>query len=807
MKFRRSNSRRGTRVVSLWAATVAAVALTAAGGGAVAAPAAAQGETVDRTTVVAADGTRWAIDAVNTGRGAGMLVEYTPDYGFSTFTNQWGAEAVLEATGAPNTYRVLKVVTAGVDGAAAGNQQIPADGLVISGGPAGDPDPVAWVTDHLAAGDEVMVVRPTSLDGSHALAATDPTPRSNPDGAPFPGYRGQDQLIQYTSAFGETTGTNEWGSEAVVQGGIITALGAASTAIPQDGYVLSGNGLADTWLRANAVVGASVEIADGTVHISSDVGTSIDNAARGVASVAATVSSRYDAFADADFTTAGSALDQAQALLDKARAAQGTDDQAALYYADQAAAAARAASYASTPSRVAESRGVWYRPVEASPAAIQATVDAMKRTGVNEVYLETLSGGYTIYPSAVAAAHGLPAVRPEFAGFDSLAAWKAAADKDGIELHAWIDGLQVGNELGDGVGPIVQLHPEWLAADRKHAGTTTATASYNGFYMLDVTDPVARQYLVDVTAEMVGKYHLAGLDLDYMRYWDNGNVEDSYNFSDDSRGAYEARTGIDPVTLSRDADADAWGAWATFVNGEENRLVADIARDVKKAAPAAVVSDAPEVGTENDKIGQWNDALDVVVPQAYTANLDSIHQRVAGIEDTMTGGQLVYTGLSAMYERLGADRTVEQTQAAHDLDQGTVIFSWGQAGPAHVTALSSGPWREAAVSPGVHPIEATRAMIDDAAENIAGSYLPRGGISSNDAKAYLQGLAAVKSALGTHPTEGQITAALRQLAALGADVERERAAGHVADAVASRLGESLGTCTAFLTYASERGMR
>ncbi|ACZ31135.1 protein of unknown function DUF187 [Xylanimonas cellulosilytica DSM 15894] len=793
-------------VVGRVARTLVALALAATGVGVAAVPASAQ-DPVDRTTVVAADGTTWAIDAVNAGRGVGQLVQYTPDYGFTTFTNQWGAEAVLEATGAPNTYRVTTVVSAAVDGDGAGNQPIPADGFVLSAGPAGDADPAAWVAGHLAPGDEVTVLRPTSLDGSYALAATDPTPESNPDGAPFPGYRGGDQLIQYTPVFGETTGTNEWGSEAVVQGGVITALGAASTAIPQDGYVLSGNGLADDWLRAHAVVGASVEITDGTVHISSNVGTSIDNAARGLADVAQTVTARYDAFEDADFDGANAALAEANALLEKARVAQGTDDQLALYYVDQATAAANTASYRSIPARVAESRGVWYRPEEKNPEAVEATVEAMASAGVNEVYLQVLSGGYTIYPSAVAVAHGLPAVRPDLAGYDALAAWKSAADENGIELHAWIDGLQVGNELGDGIGPIVQQHPEWLAVDRAHAGTTTATPSFNGFYWLDITDPVARQYMIDVTTEMVSRYDLAGLNHDYMRYWDNGNAQDSYNFSDDSRAAYQALTGVDPVTLSPEADAAAWERWKAFVSSEEDRLVRDIFRSVKKAAPTAVVSNAPEVGRENAEIGRWNDVVDVVIPQAYTANLDSIHQRVEWIQDTMTGGQLVYTGLSAMYQRFGSARTVEQTQAARDLDEGSVIFSWGQAGPAHIAALSNGPWRGRAVSPGVHPVEATRALIDDTVATIDELYLARGGMKANIAKQVGQRLTSIKATLSNGPTRGQLNAARKQLAAIEEKVERERAAGNVADAVADRLGETFRSATAFLTYASERGMR
>ena len=54
-----------------------------------------------------------------------------------------------------------------------------------------------------------------------------------PDDEPFlnntyPGYRGTNQLVIYTRAFGRTTGTNEFGKEAVVEDGVVTKLTGAN---------------------------------------------------------------------------------------------------------------------------------------------------------------------------------------------------------------------------------------------------------------------------------------------------------------------------------------------------------------------------------------------------------------------------------------------------------------------------------------------------------------------------------------------------------------------------------------------------
>jgi hypothetical protein len=75
-------------------------------------------------------------------------------------------------------------------------------------------------------------------------------------------YRSTNAFVQYTPAYGATTGTNIYGYEAAVVGGVITKAedGVGNMAIPANGYVLSGHGTSRTWLKANAKVGATVTI-------------------------------------------------------------------------------------------------------------------------------------------------------------------------------------------------------------------------------------------------------------------------------------------------------------------------------------------------------------------------------------------------------------------------------------------------------------------------------------------------------------------------------------------------------------------
>ncbi|ASK64369.1 beta-N-acetylhexosaminidase [Virgibacillus phasianinus] len=77
--------------------------------------------------------------------------------------------------------------------------------------------------------------------------------------------RGAGELIQYTPEHGDTTGTNIYGYEVTVVDGKIVKRGGNNSEIPDNGYVLSIHG--SDWLLENALLGATVEIADGQVLI------------------------------------------------------------------------------------------------------------------------------------------------------------------------------------------------------------------------------------------------------------------------------------------------------------------------------------------------------------------------------------------------------------------------------------------------------------------------------------------------------------------------------------------------------------
>jgi len=92
------------------------------------------------------------------------------------------------------------------------------------------------------------------FDAEPELAAIDPSCSLE-----YPGGRGPDMLVAYTPAYSApTTGTNEWGREAVVREGKVVEMTHHNSVIPSDGYVISGHGKAAQWITYNLAPGSRV---------------------------------------------------------------------------------------------------------------------------------------------------------------------------------------------------------------------------------------------------------------------------------------------------------------------------------------------------------------------------------------------------------------------------------------------------------------------------------------------------------------------------------------------------------------------
>lgn len=212
-----------------------------------------------------------------------------------------------------------------------------------------------------------------------------------------------------------------------------------------------------------------------------------------------------------------------------------------------------------------------------SEAGLAVIFDRLAAAGINTVFLETVNAGYPIFPSQVA-----PQQNPQLQGWDALASAVKLAHQRGMQLHAWVWVFAAGNERHNQLlglpanypGPIIAAHPSWANYDNQ--GKLAPVGQPKPF--LDPANPEVRDYLLSLFKEIVTRYPVDGLQLDYIRYpFQNPARNLTYGYGQASRRIFKEQTGIDPITLSPlDPKLDAPASSADRTLREEFRTLTGV---------------------------------------------------------------------------------------------------------------------------------------------------------------------------------------------------------------------------------------
>lgn len=147
-------------------------------------------------------------------------------------------------------------------------------------------------------------------------------------------------------------------------------------------------------------------------------------------------------------------------------------------------------------------------------------LDKYQKANINTVLLQARVRAATIYPSDIEpwdrCITGIEGRAPGY-GYDPLAFAVTECHKRGMELHAWIATIPVGAKNSLGCRKLKQ---------KGFRIRNYATGSY-----LDPADPSVAPYLASICGEIVRKYDVDGINLDYIRYPD-GWARPSYRDGD-----------------------------------------------------------------------------------------------------------------------------------------------------------------------------------------------------------------------------------------------------------------------------------
>jgi len=333
-------------------------------------------------------------------------------------------------------------------------------------------------------------------------------------------------------------------------------------------------------------------------------------------------------------------------------------------------------------SAQAQIKGMWVvRYSLTSPKNVKKIVAQAHQAGVNNLFVQFYARGEAYYDSKLA-----PVADCVSRDFDPLALMVKECKSKGIKIHAWINVYFIwssDNKPRDGRHAYYK-DDSWFAADpggrslKDYSQKEITRSTLEGVY-LSPSNPEVKTYLRELVREILFKYDVDGIHLDYVRY---GSLNYSYDIS--SRTAFYNQYKVDPFALLNGDRAlepywDTWYLWRMY---QISDLVAQLKTDIVKFNPWVQLSAAvkPDPDEARLSFGQdWPSWLehrwvDFVVLMDYSANTSTV-VRLAQKAVAYKGQGQVYVGLGAWRDSM--DGLMEKIRALRKAGiNDIVLFSY-----------------------------------------------------------------------------------------------------------------------------------
>lgn len=352
-----------------------------------------------------------------------------------------------------------------------------------------------------------------------------------------------------------------------------------------------------------------------------------------------------------------------------------------------------------------EFRGVWvhtWQPGMLSPEEVEDTVRWAKDSRMNALILQARRVGDAYYKSAY---EPLASNIKADTGFDPLGyALKSCRDSD-LEVHAWFNVYRVWTQPDKPApaGHVLSLHPEWLSRD------VNGKASSADGQFLDPGVPEVRDYIVKLISDLVDKYDVDGVMLDFVRY-----PGKTWGYNEKAVARFNSENGRKGQPSP---DDPLWCEWRRCQVTETvraiNREIDRVRPGVKLSAATIAWGPCPSDFSKTDAYSHvfqdwrlWMEQglLDANMPMNYK---DPANAKTAGYySDWLRGlkkwsyGRHVYCGLMVFKDNVRG--TVSQMKTARELGvDGVVGFAFSQIGcqSALCASLKSDLFAKAAPPP------------------------------------------------------------------------------------------------------------
>ena len=554
--------------------------------------------------------------------------------------------------------------------------------------------------------DEIMKENIVYAENQRIINAINPQKQDNVNNY-YPGFRGPNELIIYTPKYGIKTGTNEFGTEAIVENNMVVSINGADSIIPYNGFVISGHGKAKTWIMKNIQVGTKVYIDyDNKIIKCFLTPESLMFAAKNKIKE---VNSILDYYRKADTLyndkKANNYLNNSKDLL---RKAEETPEKTQVLI-NEAMNSLDEAIKNAMPYFKSELRGVWVRPVENSPEKIEKTVEKMYNAGISDIFLETFYHGKTIYESDFLKKYGVTTQREEFIGFDPLEIWIKEAHKRKMKVHIWFECFYLGNDNPKTTpNHVLSVYPSWANKryiDYEKEEPVPFVSEHNG-YFLDPANLQVQEFLFGILKEIIENYNPDGINLDYIRYPQSispdfpNYVISNWGYTKAAREEFKLIYGIDPVEIVY--GTDNWELWSLF---RQNKI-SDFVKHVKKMAKAhdieltAVIfpdlKKSTDTKMQNWKLWSVKNYVDGFTPLLLTGDKNTAVTLLKEVINNINSTTQIYPGIFVTFMGGTFEDLLLQIHKTREFNsKGTVIFDYAHLGDIYIDALNTRVYNKA----------------------------------------------------------------------------------------------------------------
>ncbi len=517
----------------------------------------------------------------------------------------------------------------------------------------------------------------------------------------YPGLRGPNQLVIYTPKYGIRTGTNEFGTEAVVVDNMVVELNGADSVIPRNGFVISGHGNAKKWITNNIQVGSFVYI-DYSLNMIKVYLTS-ESLLFAAKEKLKEVNSLIDYYKKIDILyndkKASEYLETSKTMLRKAQ----KKPEKTQNYINDAMNSLNMAIKNAIPYNPSELKGIWLRPTETSAHKIEKTLDRLQNAGITDIFLETYFHGKTIYPSKYLRELGLVSQREEFIGIDPLEIWIEEAHKRNIKIHVWFETYYVGNDNPQLIqNHILRIYPSWANKRLMNYDSSEPVPSlseHNG-YFLDPANIQVQEHLLNLIEEIVDNYKPDGINLDYIRY--PQTVDSSFSnytlmnwgYTKVARDEFMTMYGIDPINIKY--GTGDWNLWALYRQKKVSDFVKEVRKITKNAGinlTAVIFPDLKKSKTtkmQNWRVWSANNYVDGLTPLILTGDKNTADILIKDVISNTSSMTNIYPGIFVTFMGGPFDNLLMQIHKTRELKtKGAILFDYAHFSDEYVDALTT----------------------------------------------------------------------------------------------------------------------